>query len=158
MYASILILLPLLGYGYWLYGHRELGGFQLAIVPIIWVLLFALVSLAQSAVSDHPVVSGYSHNDAWESMLETKHPESWQLEYKGEDWPLILALFAPLLGWLLLKQMTEPGPLRAWQMRHFRGLGLFVWVGLLVTSCDTGHRQEYYDKAYLPPIGSLVKP
>ncbi|MDQ2772616.1 MAG: hypothetical protein M3Y54_19185 [Bacteroidota bacterium] len=154
----ILVLLPLLGYGYWLYGHRELGGFQLAIAPITWLLLCALVSLAQLAVLQHPIVSGYSHTDAWESMLETPHPESWQLKYQGEYLPFLLALVTPLMGWLLIKRITEPGTLRDWQIRHFRSLGLFVWVGLLVTSCDTGHRQEYYNKAYLPAIGSQVKP
>ncbi|MDO7847754.1 hypothetical protein Q5H92_15405 [Hymenobacter sp. M29] len=151
-------LLALLGYGIWLYSNRELGGVQLSIAPLIWVLLTALVSLTQLSVLHNPVVSGYSHNDAWVSMNDNLHPESWQLEYKGEDWPFLLTLLAPLLGWLLLKQITEPGALRAWQMRHFRNLGFVVWLALLITSCDTGHRQEYYNQAELPAIGSRVNP
>ena len=153
-------LLALLGYGLILYSNRELGALQLSIAPIIWVLLIALVSLTKLSVLRNPIVSGYTHNEAGAgaSMNINAHPESWQLEYKGEDWPFLLALLAPLLGWLLLKQITEPGALRAWQMRHFRNLGFVVWLGLLITSCDTGYRQEYYNQAELPAIGSQVKP
>ncbi|MBF9220614.1 hypothetical protein I2H31_05810 [Hymenobacter sp. BT662] len=88
-------------------------------------------------------------------MNDNPHPESWQLEYKGENLPLYLALISPLLGWLLLKCITEPGPLRVWQMRHFKVLGAFVWLGLLMNSCDTSHRQEYFSKEQLPPIGTI---
>ncbi|GAB3656865.1 hypothetical protein GCM10027594_29160 [Hymenobacter agri] len=123
--------------------------------PLTWGLLFILVSLTQTAVMQNPTVSGYYHNAAWVSMNDNPHPESWQLEYKGENLPLYLALLSPFLGWLLLQGFTEPGELRAWQRRHFKTLGAFVWLALLFHSCDTAHRQEYYNESDLPAIGTI---
>lgn len=153
----VYLILIVLVYWLWLYSNREREIYRLLSAPGIWLLIYVITLWIGDYATQTPTVSGYSHTAAWVSMNDTPHPESWQLEYEGENWAFYFALCSPLLGWLVLRMLYNFDEVELnWQMRHFKLLGLFVWVSLFFSTCRTGYRQEYFDKNELPAIGSRI--
>jgi hypothetical protein len=148
MALTFLVIALTVMYGIWLYNRRARGVAGLLLAPATWLAIFLLTALVKAYTVHNSLVSGYSHNEAWISMNDNPHPESWEVQYAEEDWPLLIAFIAPIISSIVLRVID------GWQFRHFISLGLFAWIALFTTTCSISNTKEYYNKSELPPIGS----
>jgi hypothetical protein len=149
MLSTVLLVIVLLSmYGVWLYNRRALGLSKLVLAPATWLAIFLATALLKAYIFQNSPVSGYSHQEAWISMNDNPHPESWEVNYAGENWPCLFALIIPILSAITLRVFD------GWVFRHFVGLGLIAWIALLFVACSGPPKSQYYDKSTLPPIGS----
>jgi len=148
MQSVLLAIALVVMYGIWLYNRRAQGVAGLLLAPATWLAIFLLTALTKAYIVHNSIVSGYSHTEAWINMNDNPHPESWEVQYAGEDWPLLIAFIAPIISAIVLRVID------GWQFRHFISLGLFAWIALFTTTCSISNTKEYYNKSELPPIGS----
>jgi hypothetical protein len=152
MLNAVLLVVALLSmYGVWLYNRRVLGLSKLLLAPATWLAIFLATVLLKAYILQNSPVSGYSHQEAWISMNDNPHPESWEVNYSGESWPYLFVFIAPILSAILLRVFD------GWVFRHFVALGIIAWMALLFVTCDGPPKEQYYDKNTLPPIGSSVR-
>jgi hypothetical protein len=141
--------LLLLIYGVWLYNRRALGITKLSLAPATWLAFLLATILIKNYSLQNSSVSGYSYQPAWVSMNDNPHPETWEVNYAGENAPLLIAVIAPILGAIILRVVD------GWVFRNFLALGLIAWIVILFIAGDAfrPNKKQYYDKNTLPPIG-----